>query len=230
VEVSAAEIETLRALYDEQIGFVDAAVGEVLDRLRRSGAYDDTLIVLTADHGDAFLEHGALAHSTTPYEELVRVPLVLKLPANRHAGREITVPVRLVDVLPTLLDLLGRRAPRGVDGCSLRPLLEGEEAAWPVECATAVIEIAEDPGLYPAVALRTERWKYIHRDGGPDELYDLAADPGERTNLLAAEDPPGVAEELRQRALAVAASRPAAGERVELDAATIEELKALGYL
>ena len=227
--VSEEEIETLRALYDEQLSHVDAAVGEVLDRLRREGRYDDTLVVLTSDHGDAFLEHGFLAHSTTPYEELVRVPLIVKLPGGRHAGARVSEPVRLVDVLPTILDLLGRQVPRGVDGCSLVPLLDGREP-MPAGCDTAVVEIAEDPERYPTVAIRTARWKYVHREGGPDELYDLEADPGERRNLLEEAVPPSVAEDLRRRALAVVASRPEAGGRVELDAATVEELKGLGYL
>jgi arylsulfatase A-like enzyme len=145
-------------------------------------------------------------------------------------------PVRLIDVMPTVLDVIGRPIPRSVDGCSLLPLLrtgrEEPDGSRPEECRIAVIEIAEDPGRYPTVAIRTAGWKLIHREGGPDELYDLLRDPAEKRDLLAqgALSPPPVAETLLRRALAVVASRPTAGERIELDEATIEQLKALGYL
>lgn len=233
-------VATMRALYDEQLRFVDDRVGEVLDRLRAEGRYEGSLIVLTSDHGDAFLEHGSLGHSTAPYEELVRVPLLVKLPGGDRGGRVVDEPVRLIDVMPTVLDVVGRPIPRAVDGCSLLPLLgEGgpkgpgaaAEAERPEACRVAVIEIAEDPERYPTVAVRSGRWKLIHRDGGPDELYDLREDPAERRNLLAGDaPPPPAAEDLLHRALAVVASRPATAERMELDPATIEQLKALGYL
>lgn len=239
VTLGAETVETMKALYDEQLRFVDAQVGEVLDRLRAEGRYEGSVIVLTSDHGDAFLEHGFLAHSAAPYEELVRVPLVLKLPGGRHGGRVVEEPVRLIDVMPTVLAAVGRPIPRSVDGCSLLPFLREtlEEpaaepgASRPEECRVAVIEIAEDPERYPTVAIRTARWKLVHREGGPDELYDLQEDPGETRNLLGpGAPPPPVAEDLLRRALAVVASRPATGERMELDEATIEQLKALGYL
>lgn len=226
---SAAQVARLEALYDGQIRYVDDAVARLLEALRREGRYDDTLIVLTSDHGDAFMEHGFISHSTTPYEELVRVPLVVKLPGNRHAGTEVTAQVRLVDVMPTVLDLLGLPVPPEVAGCSLRPLWEGgPDAGRAPGCGEAVIEIAEE-GAYPVVALRAGGFKYIHHQHAADELYDLSRDPGETRNLLGAGLPQE--EALRERALAVVAAREAlSGESIELDEDTIRELKALGYL
>lgn len=223
-------VERMRAAYDGQLRAIDDQIGLLLAELKRLGRYDSTLIVLTADHGDAFYEHGFIGHSTVPYDELVRVPLVIKLPGGRFADESVAVQARLVDLMPTLLAALGVDPPAGVAGCNLLALVRGGEP--PAECGRAVIEIAEE-GAYPVVALRTERWKYIHHQHRGDELYDLEADPAERDDLLApaAGPPPPAAEELHRAALAVVAARAANAESpVELDAATIRELKALGYL
>jgi arylsulfatase A-like enzyme len=158
------------------------------------------------------------------------VPLIVKLPRRRHAGTEVAQQVRLVDVMPTLLDLLGRPIPPDVAGCSLRPLWsEGDGSPRDPGCAEAVIEIAEE-GAEPVVAVRAGGFKYIHHEKARDELYDLARDPGETHNLIDAGLP--VAEPLRARVQAVLAAREAlaSGGRIELDDATIRELKALGYV
>ena len=225
-------IERMRAAYDGQLRAIDDEIGRLLAELKRLDLYDRTLIVLTSDHGDAFYEHGFIAHSTVPYEELVRVPLIVKLPGGRFAGRSVDEQVRLVDVMPTVLAAVGVDPPAEIAGCNLLPLVRGGEL--PAECGRAVIEIAED-GAYPIAAVRTDRFKYIHHQHRDDELYDLFADPGERTDLLAAGEPPteiaADAEDLRRTALAaVAARREASGDQIELDRALRDQLKALGYL
>jgi arylsulfatase A-like enzyme len=241
--LSAAEVAGLEALYDGQLRHIDDEIGRLFAELRALGLYDRSLIVVTADHGDGFMEHGFISHSTTPYEELVRVPLVVKLPGGRFAGTVVERQVRLADVMPTILDAVGaRRWPR-LAGCSLLPLIaegewfeprsgeprSGEPDAGDLEgdCDLAVIEIAEE-GAYPVVAIRRGGWKYIHHQKRPDELYDLARDPGERVNRL----PEGgeAAAELERLALEVVARRPDAADRVELDEQAKRELKALGYL
>jgi arylsulfatase A-like enzyme len=222
-----AQVARLEALYDGQLRRLDDRVGLLLARLKRLGLYDSTLIVLTSDHGDGFLEHGFISHSTTPYEELVRVPLIVKLPAGRAAGSRVAPQVRLIDVMPTVLDASGVREELPLDGCSLLPLLR-PAAEQPVECAVAVVEIAED-GDTPTVALRTARAKFIRRAGKPDELYDLAADPRETRNLAGT----GLAEEVVFARLAADIAqrrRQAVSEQVTLDQRLIRELKALGYL
>jgi arylsulfatase A-like enzyme len=247
--LSPAEVEQLGRYYDGQIRAIDDRIGELVAELKRRGLYDDTVIVLTADHGDALYEHGFIAHSTVPYEELARVPLIVKLPAQRSAGTRIQPQVRLVDVYPTLLDLagIGGRSPgsavaggdAALAGCSLVPLIRlGERPPEMAGCAQAVIEIAEE-GAYPVVAVRSDRYKYIHHQHRLDELYDLAADPGERHNLMVDETgaprPPeeltGEPAELRHRALAAVAARgQRKAEEIQLDPETIRELQALGYL
>ncbi len=226
-QLEPAQAERLAALYDGQIRRVDDRLGRLFARLRRLGLYDSTLIVLTADHGDGFLEHGFISHSTTPYEELVRVPLIVKLPAGRGAGSRIGTQSRLVDVLPTVLELAGIRETLDIDGCSLVPLLRGE-AQRDSACGVAVSEIADQDGE-PTLALRTAAAKFIRRPGQPDELYDLATDPGETRNVAGT----GLAEEpvLARMAAGIAeARRQAATEQVTLDPQLIRELKALGYL
>jgi arylsulfatase A-like enzyme len=244
---SAAELERLRALYDGQLRHVDDQVGEMLEDLKRRGLYDDTLIVVTADHGDAFYEHGFISHSTAPYEELVRVPLLVKLPRGRFGGAEVTRQVRLIDVYPTVVAAVGGTLERdAVAGCSLQSLIrqaarggaahadDGDDGddPWDPACGLAVTEIAEgDPESPPTLGLRVGGMKYI-RFADPErrpELYDLKSDAGEKSDL-AGSRPDDVTrlgalvrrfDELREKERE---------DQVELDAATIRELKALGYL
>ncbi len=224
------QVEELEALYDGQIRFVDDEIGRLLTRLKRLGLYDKSLIVLTADHGDGFLEHGFISHSTTPYEELARVPLIVKLPRGEHAGRVVEDPVRLVDLVPTLLEAVGIRERVEIAGCSLMPLLDpASRSPRPSTCEEAVIEIAEE-GAAPILAVRTARYKLIVHEKRPAELYDLAADPGEKANLAAA--PPAGTERLYAVADLVLKARAArqANPTIRLDEQQIRELKALGYV
>ncbi len=234
VTLSEADVEQLRAYYDGQLRYIDDQVGRMLETVKTQGLYDDALIVLTSDHGDAFYEHGAVSHSTTPYDELVRVPLIVKLPGGRFAGTVVDEQVRLVDLFPTILAAAGVQPPDGDrPGCALQPLVRATAAGVAVErdpsCGVAVVEIAQDPDRAPTVAIRTEGWKYIHFEESPDELYDLRRDPGERDDRIG--ESPEEAERLRRLALDVVQARDRdPGERLELDDATIRELKALGYL
>ena len=235
IEVSHDRVEAFRALYDGQIRYLDERVGRVFDELRERGLYDDSVIVVTSDHGDAFLEHGFVSHSATPYDELARVPLLIKLPASRHAGRRVERQVRLIDVAPTLLELAGAPRPRRMSGCSLVPLLEGRPAEWAAErpeCLIAPIEIAEVEGEAPTLGLRAGGYKYIVGPAG-EELYDLERDPGEQRNLLE-EEGFGASPELAAfRGLAEriteTRARAEAGS-VELDPQTVRELRGLGYI
>lgn len=214
--VEPERLERLEALYDGQLRAVDDRIGELLGRLRRLGLYESSLIVVTADHGDGFGEHGFISHSTVPYEELVRVPLIVKLPGGRAAGTAVDRQVRLVDLYPTLLDAagVGEAGRPEVAGCSLLPLLRAE-AGGPVPgrdpaCGVAVIEIAEEGAERPTLALRTWRWKFIRREGRADRLYDLVADPGERVDLVRAEEELG-GEEAGEAGGAARIGSPGAG-------------------
>ena len=234
IEVSPAEVESLRSLYDGQIRHVDDQVGWLLQELRDRGLYDQSLIVLTSDHGDAFMEHGFISHSAAPYDELIHVPLIVKLPGGRHAGLRVAEQVRLIDVYPTVLDLLDVPVPRRVSGCSLLPLLVGERADDPdggVPCSWAVSEIAEVEDAPPTLGIRTRDHKYLLGPEG-EATFDLRQDPGELRPLPETAVPEALAA-FRRLAEEIETLRALARSRagsVELDETTIRELKALGYV
>ena len=188
-------------------------------------------MVLTADHGEEFLDHGSASHGHTLFQEVLHEPLIIHAPA-RLAPRRVSAPVRLIDVTPTLVDLVGLAALPGTQGESLRALLEGKVTSGPASA------LSEATYGRPLQALQTAgNLKLIHEtETGANELFDLNTDPGEQHDL--AESEPAVTARLqselealtrenrRRRALVSSAS----AESVVLDSETTERLRALGYL
>lgn len=111
------------ALYDGEIAYVDGQAGRLFESMKRAGLYENTLIILLADHGEQFMEHGNSGHGNSLFEEELRIPLLIKLP-GQHAASEAKQFVEMVDVAPTILDLLGLPAEKGFEGASFRALLE----------------------------------------------------------------------------------------------------------
>ncbi len=217
----------LQRLYDGEIRFVDREIGRLLDELQVAGILDRALVVVTSDHGEEFLEHGQAGHGQSLFQELLHVPLILRGP-GLPAGRVVTQPVELLDLYPTLLRRAGLEPPPGIHGRDLSPLLEGRELPpRPL--------LAEKLAFSPLVGILDGRWKLIQvRHEGEERwlLYDMEADPGEQEELSARE--PELLGRLR-RVLAAATARAAAlkqaeAERVEIDAATYETLRSLGYI
>jgi arylsulfatase A-like enzyme len=209
----------LMARYDQGVAFADAVVGDLLERLRRAGRYQNTIIVVTSDHGEGFMEHGLVGHGLVPHDEQVHVPLVVKVPARFGVapGERRDSLVSLIDVGPTLLDLAGVETPPVFEGTSFRMVLEG------VEDPTRQVHIQTEHGS----ALRTRSHKLIVRSDGEIELYDLTADRDEMVNL-AVDVCDGVCSELR--AQLPASTVPRGSTRGTWSAEDIEELVALGYL
>jgi arylsulfatase len=209
-------------LYDREIRNVDAAFGAFLESLRAKPIWRDTVLVLTSDHGEEFFEHGGLEHNRTLHDELVRVPLIVRLPGveTRHVGAQ----AQLVDLMPTLLAVADAHPVRGIHGRDLQPLLRGTAHAE----ESAYSEIAGHQ-----YAVRTRDWKLIAGPGEERALYALTRDPGEHHNL-APVHPRQVAamEQVLQRmvAAAVKAGRQVTGATAPIDAATRRRLEALGYL
>lgn len=172
----------LRALYRGQVRYADHELGHLFDGLRDRGLWQQTMVVVTADHGEEFFEHGHVIHhlAEPAPEELIRIPLVVKLPGELPRHRRVADLVRLVDIAPTTLDYLGVDASDfDFDGRTLRPLLEGRTDP-PRNAFLNGIGFA---------ALRGNRWKYrADRDPATGEvraerLYDILADPLERVDL-----------------------------------------------
>ncbi len=225
------EIDRLGDLYDAEIRFFDDAFERFALQLEALGALDDTLVVITSDHGEDLLEHGWLGHGTTLYEPALRVPLVFVWPGELPAGRRVNCPHSLVDLAPTLLDLAGIPIPSGLDGRSfvdeLRGAGCGEERAIFSELHSVPYE--RDAGL-PAVSARHGDWKLIYHVGdGRSELYDLSRDPLERQDLAAVET-----ERVRKLTQEVqrylASAPPRADEPEPLDPEVESQLRELGYV
>lgn len=225
-----ADRARVSALYDGEIAKTDALLAKLLDRLDAPDLVGDTLVVLLSDHGEEFWEHGSVLHSHTLYQELLHVPLVVRVPAWRDRAARIPAPVSMLDLLPTLLELLGVPTPSALDGRSLLPLLRD-----PGHAPEATPLLSEG---YPfgrnqqSVALG--RLKLIRSlPTGRVELYDLEADPGEQQDLA------GSRPELRDRLLALLdrelpGGRPLPTDPLarpgELDPETLRRLQELGYV
>jgi arylsulfatase A-like enzyme len=174
------------ARYDGEIAYADAQIDLLLKELEDRGLLRDAVIVYAADHGEEFLDHGGWKHSRTLYGEMLHVPLALRLPGI--GGRRVADTVSLVDLAPTILDALGLPAPASFQGRSLLPLARGE----PQSAREVFAETERNPDRAHRLAVQLGGVKYILRTRNADpseplseELYDLAADPRERTSVLA---------------------------------------------
>jgi arylsulfatase A-like enzyme len=175
-ELTDRDKERLEALYDGEISYHDRYFALLLDKLREWHLLDDTLIVVTADHGEEFFDHGSVGHGHSLYQELLHVPLAIRYPAAMPAGRRVARPVSLVDIAPTVFDLAGVEPPEELEGHSLLEPVRGVPSACP--------EVAFSSFLEDRRAIRAASWKMVYR-GGSTDLFDLANDPHERTNVVA---------------------------------------------
>ena len=246
--LSEADRRNVIGLYDGEVRCADEAlIGPLIAELKRLRLYDDTLIVVLSDHGEEFYEHGSWGHSHNIYDESLRVPLVVKLPKSLHAGARLAPVVRLTDILPTILDLAGVPFDAAAfDGRSLGPVLEGRETAdRPVTA-----DIAENVLSFRTpfrLALSSGRDKIILNDAfkpealaafpapppasPPVELYDLAKDPAEKTNLARDASKARPARELVQAAAGLAkVLQPRDAAKTRMTKELEDQLRALGYI
>ncbi len=229
--LSEADLAHIEALYDGEIAYLDAQIGKLLERVESRESARPLFVVLTADHGEEFLDHGSASHGHTLFQEVLHVPLIIHAPA-RLTPRRVSAPVRLIDVAPTLVDLVGLAALPGTQGESLRALLEGKVTSGPASA------LSEATYGRPLQALQTAgNLKLIHEtETGANALFDLNTDPGEQHDL--AESEPAVTARLQSELEALtrenrrrrARVSSASAESVVLDSETTERLRALGYL
>ncbi|HET7746899.1 MAG TPA: sulfatase [Vicinamibacteria bacterium] len=231
---SASELEKAVDAYDGEVRFADAQVGALVHHLDQAGRASQTLVVVTADHGEGLMDHGIMGHGLSLYEETLRVPLVFRWPGTLPAKR-VTEPVQLVDLAPTISELAGIQwTGTSPQGRSLAAILLGKEGADPRREAffqrrqydTPVVDGFRIKGDKHAV--RAGRWKYIVApEEGTAELYDLVADPAERHDLrrdrVAEADGLDALIKVWHRATARAPSLPVDEERARA-------LRALGYV
>jgi arylsulfatase A-like enzyme/Flp pilus assembly protein TadD len=180
--------------YDGEIAFMDESFGKLLGMLEARGLRDRTLVLVVGDHGEGLEQHGELTHASFLYDTTIHVPLLLSVPGGRFApGLRIKPQVRTIDILPTLLDLLGIETPRDVQGTSLLPLVRDPRREWRHEALVDSRFNELHYGWAPLRALRDGRYKYV--EAPTPELYDLQADPGETRNLAASD--PSRAQDMR---------------------------------
>jgi len=217
---SPKDLRLYESAYDEEIASVDIAVDRLFRQLAEAERFENSVIVVTADHGEQFLDHGGWEHGDSLYEELVHVPLVMRVP--RIAPRRVDDQVQLIDLYPTLLQLAGIPPRPDTSGRSFVDLLAGEHTSAPA--------FTELPNR--AYAVRADGWKCIMFADGHDELYDLHTDPAEHHNVAAAQATRAAAlKHLIQQHLVSALKRgeTVGDERATVDPAIREQLRSLGY-
>jgi arylsulfatase A-like enzyme len=236
-----AEVARLRALYDGEVRYTDRELGRFIDFLKWLGLYEDSFVILVSDHGEEFAEHGGFEHGWTVFEEVLRVPLIVKYPGGRWAGERIETAVNLVDIAPTLLaELAGAQEP-DLDG----RVLPGPSASRRREQAVYVEVVpAHDPaspeapvdlwGLVSGDLKCIENRAGVDRSGQPAprlRAFNISVDPGEQRPL--AQDSSETTR-CRQLLAAWSASRERQvrkqRSRREATPETLERLRALGYL
>ena len=219
----AVDFEFLNAAYDEEIAFVDSEVGRLLDEMERRGLNERTLVLLTADHGEEFVDHGGFEHGHTMYQELLHVPLLAWGPGI--VPRRIPEPVSLLDVAATVLEGIGGDPFSGLAGVSLLATLRGEDLS------PDRILVSEAP-KYGAARRSVIRWPLKLIRGPRDDLrlFDLQTDASELTNVVS-ERPRDVArlgqilDEIERLNAALSG-----GDAVDLDPETLQQLRSLGYV
>lgn len=240
------ERENIVNLYDGEIRYTDEKlIGPLMERLKELGLYDSSLIILTSDHGEEFYDHNGWEHGHTLYDELLKVPLIIKLPESQFAKTRIPTIVRLIDVMPTILDEQGISVSGlDLDGKSLMPVLRGKEVADRRFVAYKADNIL-DSHVPQKLSVNEERNKLILNrsftaeqldffafpppDPVPVELYDLSKSPAEKKNIV--DEKPRIASRLVQLINDLYAKiKEGKSEKADIDKELLEQLRALGYL
>jgi len=245
-KMNQRDFEISKALYDCALTYVDDRVQEIYAELKRVGQLDQTIIIITSDHGESLGEHGHFDHYYVLYDCLLKVPLIIRYPQLFPAGTRIKKMVQTLDILPTLKEILGLFDPElnEMQGLALPPLDKNGE----VREFTIAERYKDLKGLkksYPdrdlahlkqweldrKIAIRTEKYKLIDSTDYEPELFDLENDPAEQHNIFYEQKP--IAEELRQKITSwrgTFTAATSAGQEANFDDAMRKRLESLGYL
>ena len=215
--------------YDAEIAFMDAQVGRILDFLREKALVDRTIVVVIADHGEGLGDHREAAHGILVYDSVIHVPFVMRTPFAGLRARTVDDVTRIVDVMPTLLDLLYMTPPDGLDGRSLIPLMTGQVRSLNLHAYSESLYPLYRFGWSDLRALRTGRFKVIAAPR--PELYELDRDPFEEHNIFDTQRALGqrMIDRLREMESSASAST-ATHAPVDIDADTAAKLASLGYV
>jgi arylsulfatase A-like enzyme len=230
------------AKYDGSLAYVDAELGRLFAWLRDTNQYDNTMVVVTADHGAEFWDHNGTGHGFTLYDEQLHVPLIVKAPGSAGRGRRVADNAASIDIVPTILAFVGLPAPPFMQGISLRPAMETGAAP------AARSLFAEDTTLFNSYAKVDGSLKYIENRVPPadllnlgllfanvrsfyrfraNELFRLDRDPREQANVLGSDRDTGA----RMRAELLAhIAHPVDRTEMRMDDQTIKRLRSLGYI
>jgi len=182
-----SDINYIKLLYDSEIYEADQDVKKLIDLLKREKLMDKTILIITSDHGEEFMEHGRVDHGATLYDEVTHVPLIIWIPNVK--GKEVSSLVQGIDIMPTILDLIGIDSPKQVQGVSLLPLIEGGVKPLNKYIYTELFGYL--------ASIRSTNWKYITNFKKIEELYNLDKDPIEKNNLIKTE--PEIAEHMKNK-------------------------------
>ncbi len=221
----------LVALYDAEILYTEFILSQILEHLRKNNLLENTLVVITADHGEELFDHGSILHNSL-HREILHVPLIMHLPGGALGGTRIKEPTRLMDLFPTLLELLDLpKTPGSIEGRSLVPHLRGKNVD-----PAPITAVWKNPNR-DLLSIESETWKMIwNRRDGKKALYHLKDDPRELVDR--AQQEPEMVEELTRSLLELEAKRHELGRElksrsqpeVSLGSLEADRLKKLGYL
>jgi arylsulfatase A-like enzyme len=231
VTITPAHRERYIGLYEQALNYLDHEIGRLLAHLEKTERLADAVIIVVADHGEEFLDHGRWGHwENNLYDEIIKVPLFIHLP-GQGSPQTIDRQVHTLDLMPTVLDMAGCASLPKMEGSSLRPLWEGDDEAYPAE--EAICEMWRDH--WHRIAVRTASHKLIWDSRHPDapELLDLANDPAEQHNAAAGY--PEVVARLQTLVEThlerVNWSKPVESvPEPEMDEAVLHRLRGLGYI
>jgi arylsulfatase A-like enzyme len=233
IDLTPEDVDHLVGRYDGEIAFTDAQVGRLIDELNSRGLMDKTILIITSDHGEILYEHEYyFGHDIGLYDECIMVPLIIRVPGLDPRGLRISPLVQSLDIMPTVLEVLGINRPGYLEGKSLLPLMRGDDKSTVDYAFSETFPFPEK--CPPRHAVRTADAKLIWKetaDGGIEKVYyDLASDPGEKINLYSEDRPEAVRlDSVLARWTADGGIHPAKIPTAE-ESGRLRILKSLGYV
>lgn len=220
------------SLYEEEIMFLDGNVGTLVNKLEQLNLLENTIIIFTSDHGEEFWDHGHVLHGQSLYQELINVPLIIRLPGKKLSNLVVNSQIRSIDIMPTILDMLGTKHNLNLMGKSLIPLITGEETNDRTAFSENLAFFEERKSINKG------KYKFIYfPESGTTELYDLSVDPKEKENI--ADEKPVVSMNLKEEIIkwmkmlqnySLTITKGKKSIPVKLNKETKDSLRSLGYL